>query len=45
MERAIGLYTVYPEEFRKLQIQGMKYDYSWHNPGNEYIDLYEFIRA
>ncbi|MBV5261807.1 glycogen synthase GlgA [Synechococcus moorigangaii CMS01] len=45
MERAIGLYTVYPEEFRKLQIQGMKYDYSWNNPGNEYLDLYEFIRA
>lgn len=45
MERAIGLYNVYPEEFKKLQIQGMKCDYSWTNPGNEYVDLYEFIRA
>ncbi|WP_024545626.1 glycogen synthase GlgA [Picosynechococcus sp. NKBG15041c] len=45
MERAIGLYTVYPEEFRKLQIQGMQYDYSWNNPGSEYLELYEFIRA
>lgn len=45
MERAIGLYTVFPKEFQKLQIQGMKYDYSWKNPGDEYLELYEFIRA
>ncbi|MEB3226049.1 MAG: glycosyltransferase, partial [Synechococcus sp.] len=45
MERAIGLYTVYPEEFKKLQIQGMKCDYSWNNPGNEYEAIYDFIRA
>jgi starch synthase len=45
MERAIGLYNVYPEEFRKLQIQGMKCDYSWNHPGTEYVELYNLIRV
>ncbi|MDJ0619420.1 MAG: glycogen synthase GlgA [Calothrix sp. MO_192.B10] len=44
MDRAIGLWYDYPEEFRKLALQGMEYDYSWNNPGEEYMEIYEHIR-
>jgi starch synthase len=44
MDRAIGLWYHYPEEFEKLQMQGMAYDYSWNNPGQAYVDVYEHIR-
>ncbi|HBK24066.1 MAG TPA: glycogen synthase GlgA [Planktothrix sp. UBA10369] len=44
MDRAIGLYNYYPDEFDKLRIQGMNYDYSWHQPGTDYLGIYEFIR-
>ncbi|WP_421654678.1 glycogen synthase GlgA [Leptothermofonsia sp. ETS-13] len=44
MDRAIGLWKYYPEEFEKLVIQGMSYDYSWNHPGQKYLDLYEKIR-
>ncbi len=44
MDRAIGLWYVYPKEFRKLALQGMEYDYSWNNPAKEYMEIYENIR-
>jgi starch synthase len=44
LERAIGLWHIYPEEFEKLQKQCMEYDYSWNNPGKEYVELYDYIR-
>lgn len=44
MDRAIGLYQQAPEEYENLVIQGMEYDYSWHNPAKEYLKIYEFIR-
>lgn len=44
MDRAIGLYYNYHEEFQKLQLQGMACDYSWNHPGQEYINIYEKIR-
>jgi starch synthase len=44
MDRAIGLWKYYPEEFEKLILQGMDYDYSWKNPGTDYENLYEYIR-
>ncbi|CDN10398.1 MAG: glycogen synthase GlgA [Richelia sp.] len=44
MDRAIGLWYVYPEEFRKLALQGMNCDYSWNNSGQGYIEIYENIR-
>ena len=44
MERAIGLWHDYPEEFEKLVIQGMNCDYSWKYPGKEYVAIYEHIR-
>jgi starch synthase len=45
MSRAIGLWYDYPEEFRRLIINGMKYDYSWNFPGQHYINIYEYIRC
>jgi len=44
MDRAIGLWYYYPEEFEKLILQGMKYDYSWNHPGTDYLSIYEYIR-
>ena len=44
LDRAIGLYEHFPEEFEALAIQGMKCDYSWHKPGLEYIEIYDLIR-
>ncbi|MEO0535542.1 MAG: glycogen synthase GlgA [Cyanobacteria bacterium P01_A01_bin.123] len=44
MDRAIGLYRFYPEDFEKLALQGMAYDYSWQDPGEQYVDVYEHIR-
>ncbi len=45
MERAIGLYTKFPKEFQALQKQGMAWDFSWNKPGNEYVEIYDHIRA
>ncbi|MBW4466623.1 MAG: glycogen synthase GlgA [Pegethrix bostrychoides GSE-TBD4-15B] len=44
MDRAIGLWHSYPQEFRLLMKQGMAYDYSWKNPGTDYLKIYEFVR-
>ena len=44
LDRAIGLWYHYPEEFDKLRLQGMEYDYSWNNPGQDYVNIYDHIR-
>jgi starch synthase len=44
LRRALGLWYVYPDEFRKLIINGMRYDYSWNNPGHHYLNIYHHIR-
>lgn len=44
MDRAIGLWYNYPQEFRQLALQGMAYDYSWNHPGTEYLEIYDRIR-
>lgn len=44
MDRAIGLWEYYPDEFEKLVVQGMNCDYSWKYPGQDYLAIYEFIR-
>jgi starch synthase len=44
MDRAIGLWTIYPELFETLQKQGMACDYSWKNPAQDYLDIYDHIR-
>lgn len=44
LQRAIGLWFDYPEQFRKLILQGMLYNYSWHRPGQHYLNVYDLIR-
>jgi starch synthase len=44
MHRAIGLWYGYPDEFRKLLLNGMRYDFSWNHPGQHYLNIYEYIR-
>ncbi|MCK5718520.1 MAG: glycogen synthase [Thiomargarita sp.] len=45
MQRAIGLWHSYPDQFRKLVMQGMQYNYSWHRSGQYYLDIYEMIQS
>jgi len=44
LHRAIGMWYVYPQHFRELMLNGMRYDYSWKNPGQHYLNIYEHIR-
>jgi starch synthase len=44
MDRAIGLWHHDPKAFRALMLQGMAYDYSWHQPGEDYLQIYDRIR-
>jgi starch synthase len=44
MQRAFGLWSHHPDEFRQLVRQGMAYDYSWNHPGQDYASIYEWIR-
>ncbi|HAZ46600.1 MAG TPA: glycogen synthase GlgA [Cyanobacteria bacterium UBA11369] len=44
MDRAIGLWYRNPKDFRQLINQGMEYDYSWKNPGLQYVGIYDYIR-
>jgi starch synthase len=43
--RAIGLWYSYPDDFRALMLNGMRYDFSWNWPGHHYCQVYEMIRA
>ena len=42
--RALRLRSVRPREFRRLAVNGMRADYSWAAPGQEYLDIYQHIR-
>jgi starch synthase len=42
--RAIGLWYCYPEYFRHLMEHGMRFDFSWKYPGQDYVNIYDFIR-
>jgi starch synthase len=45
MSRALGLWRSYPEYFRQLRVNGMRADFSWNLPGQQYLDIYAHIRA
>lgn len=44
MDRAIGMWYSYPQYFRELMANGMRYDFSWNHPGQHYLNIYEYIR-
>jgi starch synthase len=44
LDRAIGLWYDYHDEFEKLMIQGMNCDNSWKYPAKDYVEIYDLIR-
>lgn len=44
LKRAIGLWFDYPSEFRTLMVNAMRADYSWARPGQDYLNIYDYIR-
>jgi starch synthase len=44
MARAIGLWYGYPQEFRNLMLNAMRVDRSWARPGQDYLNIYNYIR-
>jgi len=44
LRRALGLWHHHPGEFRQLMMNGMRYDHSWNFPGQNYVNIYEYIR-
>jgi starch synthase len=42
--RAIDCYYQFPEHFRELMRNAMRADYSWNRPGQDYLNIYDFIR-
>jgi starch synthase len=44
LRRALGLWFDYPEDFRQLMISGMRSDFSWSQPAQHYLNIYEYIR-
>lgn len=42
--RAIDCYYQFPEHFRELMKNAMRADYSWNQPGQDYLNIYDFIR-
>lgn len=43
--RALGLWSQFPEYFRQLRQNGMRQDYSWNRSGQDYLNIYEMIKA
>ncbi|MBF0432534.1 MAG: glycogen synthase [Fibrobacteria bacterium] len=44
MHRAIGLWYTYPQYFRELIQNGMRYDYSWNYPAVHYLNIFNYIK-
>ncbi len=44
LSRALQLWGTSPPKFRALAAAGMRADYSWARPGQDYLDIYEYIR-
>nr|WP_156929286.1 glycogen synthase [Marichromatium purpuratum] len=42
--RAIACYRDYPDDFRALMRNAMHTDYSWNRPGQDYLNIYDYIR-
>jgi starch synthase len=45
LRRAIGLWYNYPQYFRELMCNAMRYDYSWNWPGTHYVNIYQHIKV
>jgi starch synthase len=38
------MWYTYPQHFREIMLNGMRYDFSWNHPGRHYLNVYEHIR-
>ena len=45
LHRAIGLWYSYPHYFKELIVNGMRYDWSWNHSGQDYVNIYNYIKA
>jgi starch synthase len=45
LQRALSLYATQPRQWRRLQINGMKKDFSWERSATEYVKLYKRATA
>ena len=45
LQRAIGMWHIYPRHFRELMGNAMRCDYSWNHPGQNYLNIYNHIKA
>ncbi|WPL17594.1 putative glycogen synthase 2 [Thiorhodovibrio winogradskyi] len=43
LDRAFGLWTDYPDQFKQLQINGMSIDHSWNGPAQDYLRIYRWL--
>jgi len=44
LTRALDLYTTAPHIWRRLQLTGMKQDFSWRTRARRYVELYDLAR-
>lgn len=44
MQSALGLWNHHPDSLRELLANGMTYDYSRSHPGQDYANIYEWVR-
>ncbi len=44
LHRAFGCYYHFPEHFRQLMLNAMGSDNSWNQPGQHYVNIYDYIR-
>ena len=44
LHRAFGLWHLYPQDFHELMVNGMRHDHSWNHAGQDYLNIYEYIR-
>ncbi|MTW20736.1 glycogen synthase [Allochromatium palmeri] len=44
MNRALELWRTFPSYFSQLRLNGMRGDYSWHQPARDYLGLYAYAR-
>jgi len=45
LKRTIGLWYIYPEYFRELMSNGMRYDYSWNHPADHYLKYLQLYKG
>lgn len=45
LQRAIGMWNHFPQHFRELMANGMRYDFSWNHPAQNYLNIYDYIKA